>query len=158
MGRLKLAQYLIIEGADDMARCRDRDLPGDGLPRIAEHDPEARDAAVNLDAFSIEQSPRFCQMEASRGTLDQAPGKLRFEPFERVAHTGLSQQEAVGRPGDAAFLHDHHEDVQQVPIELSTETLRNRFRPLTSLHPLPIGCGYASHSCYLFAECRASDL
>jgi len=64
--------------------------------------------------------------EHALAPLDQAHAQVLFQALERVAHARLAERQAPRGAGDAAFLDDDEEGVQQVPVQIAQQALARR--------------------------------
>ena len=106
-------------------RAGDRDchIPRHLFLHVTQPDRQPGDRAENLDAIVIEQAAGLGDLEDIGLAVDQPPAKPGLDPRQRIAQGRLFQAQPFGRGRDAAFLDDHHEGAQQVPVQIPGQPL-----------------------------------
>ncbi len=118
------AELPVPGGIVGVAHRMDVEMAGDLLARRFQNVRQANDGREDVAALEVQFLTCFRQIETPRTAVDQFLPDGLLEPFEGHADGGLLQEQPICGRRDAAFLDDHDEGAQQVPIEIVGETFK----------------------------------
>ena len=104
-----------------MAGERDLDMTGEVAGLLLHVLRQTGNDLEQRDALAVEPLAGGRHREMRGVTLDQAAPHMSLEPLQRVADGRLRKRKLFARSGEPAFLHDHHEGSQQVPVDFPDE-------------------------------------
>ena len=120
---VKLGQGLVEQGAGDVAGHDDPDMPTDLVFDIPDGGAKPENGTVYVDGLIVKQASGCGELKSSRLAVDQLLAEPFFQTLESAGDGRLFQAQAFGRFGDRAGIGKHQEGAQQVPVEITGETM-----------------------------------